>query len=148
MAATLTSGNGYLIYTIEGKIVEIPYSLLSICTIIKDTEKVSIILPSETNAHIKSFIDIYPTAALTTVDAVETYLKSAQAQSSANTDYAIEIQTDATYTYIAYAAPASALSSAVWKAKKVTTATGVTKWADGNANFDNVATTLSGLNYL
>ena len=38
MAATLTSENGYLIYTIEDKIVEIPYSLLSIC--IKGTSRV------------------------------------------------------------------------------------------------------------
>lgn len=83
MAATLTSENGYLIYTTEGKIVEIPYSLLSICTIIKDTQKVSIILPSETNAHVKSFVDIYPTAVLTTIDAVEMYIKDAQVQAQA-----------------------------------------------------------------
>lgn len=80
--ATLTTGDGYLIYTIEGRIIEIPYSLLSICTIVKYTEKVSIILPSETNTHQKSFVDIYPTSALTTVDAVEAYIKSAQAEAS------------------------------------------------------------------
>ena len=62
--------------------------------------------------------------------------------------YAIQIQTDATYTYIAEALPGTATSSASWRAKKVVTATGVTTWANGNANFNNVATNLAALNYL
>lgn len=148
MAATLTTSDGYLIYTVEGKIHEIPYSLLSICTLVKYTDRVSIILPSETNAHIKSFIDIYPTATQATVDALETFIQSAKAQNASNTDYAIEIQTDATYTYIAYALPSTPLAAASWKAKRVTTATGVTKWAGGNSNFVHVATNLTALNYI
>ena len=84
MAATLTTSDGYLIYTVEGKIHEIPYSLLSICTIVKYTDRVSIILPSETNAHIKSFIDIYPVAGgtITTVDAIEAIIKLAQSEAT------------------------------------------------------------------
>lgn len=62
-------------------------------------------------------------------------------------NYAIEIQTDATFTYIAQAKTGAQLSDAVWKAKRVTTATGTTVWADGNSFFDNVATDLTKLTY-
>jgi len=62
--------------------------------------------------------------------------------------YALQIQTDATYTYIAEALPGTAISSALWRAKRVITATGITTWADGDSNFDNIATNLAGLNYL
>ena len=62
--------------------------------------------------------------------------------------YAIQIQTNGTYTYIAEALPGASTSSALWRAKRVVTATGVTTWADGNSNFDNIATDLTALNYL
>lgn len=62
------------------------------------------------------------------------------------TYYAVEAQQDATYDYYAFALPGTALASAAWQAKRVES-DGTTKWADGNANFDNVATNLSGLSY-
>lgn len=62
--------------------------------------------------------------------------------------YARIIQFDATYTYIAEAIPGTLSNSASWRAKKVVTATGVTTWANGDSNFDNIATDLTALNYL
>lgn len=51
-------------------------------------------------------------------------------------------------TYMGIAAPGSAQTSAVWQCKKVDTSTGiVTTWADGNANFDNLAVDLASLSY-
>ena len=61
--------------------------------------------------------------------------------------YAIQILTDGTYTYTAEALPGTPTTTAAWRAKRVVTATGVTTWADGNANFDNLANALSGLSY-
>ena len=60
--------------------------------------------------------------------------------------YNIEIQTDATYTYIAHAVPGSALSAAVWRAQRITTATGSRIFAAGGA-FTQVATDLTALTY-
>lgn len=59
---------------------------------------------------------------------------------------ATETQTSGTDTYIGEAAPGTAKATAKWKAYKVTSA-GVITWADGNANFDNVATDLTALTY-
>lgn len=61
-----------------------------------------------------------------------------------------EIVVNGTITYIAEAAPGSQLSAAVWRAKKITdnTSSISIKWADGNGNFDNTASDLSGLTYL
>ncbi len=56
------------------------------------------------------------------------------------------IQTSGTDTYVGYAAPGTALATAKWQAMKIDSS-GNTTYADGNANFDNVATTLSGLSY-
>lgn len=51
-------------------------------------------------------------------------------------------------TYLAYASPGTSQSSAAWMCKKVDTTTGtVVTWADGNCNFDNVATDLTALSY-
>ncbi len=51
-------------------------------------------------------------------------------------------------TYVAKAAPGSAQASAAWSAKKIDTTTGVViTWADGNNNYDNVATNLTALTY-
>lgn len=61
--------------------------------------------------------------------------------------YARIIQSDATHTYIAEAIPGTLANSAAWRVKKIVTATGTTTWADGNSNFDNIATNLTGLTY-
>jgi hypothetical protein len=52
-------------------------------------------------------------------------------------------------TYVAQAVPGTAQSAALWQVKKITVTGGdtVITWADGNSNYDNVATTLSGLSY-
>lgn len=50
--------------------------------------------------------------------------------------------------YFAYAAPGTATSTAKWRAKKMDFTTGmVVTWADGNQEFDNVATSLASLSY-
>ena len=61
-----------------------------------------------------------------------------------------KITTDGTITYIASAAAGSAQSSAVWQVQKVDETDSdnvVITWADGNTNFDNVATDLTSLSY-
>jgi hypothetical protein len=63
-------------------------------------------------------------------------------------DFAVEIQSDGTYTYIAYAECGSLLSAPVWKVKRVDTATGSTTWAEGNSRNDKIATDLTTLTYL
>ena len=51
-------------------------------------------------------------------------------------------------TYVAIAAPGTAQATAKWQCKKIDETTGiVVTWADGNANFDNVATDLTALTY-
>lgn len=51
-------------------------------------------------------------------------------------------------TYVAEATPGSSQSSAVWRVQKIDETTGaVITWADGNTNFDNVATDLTALTY-
>ena len=51
-------------------------------------------------------------------------------------------------TYIASAPPGSDEDSPVWQARKVDTTTNVIiSWADGDDEFDNVATDLALLNY-
>ena len=51
--------------------------------------------------------------------------------------------------YIGKAAIGAAQVSAIWQCKKITTSGSdtVTEWADGNSNYDNVATDLTTLNY-
>lgn len=60
--------------------------------------------------------------------------------------YSQEIQTDGTYTYIAYAVPGTALATAKWRAERITDATGSRIFADGG-EFSQVATDLSALTY-
>lgn len=62
-------------------------------------------------------------------------------------DEAIIHQSDATYDYYAFAPPGTLAGTAVWKAMRFVTATQTKTYADGNANYDNVATTLSALTY-
>lgn len=53
-------------------------------------------------------------------------------------------------TYVAVAPPGTEQATAGWQAYLVTVSGGTTTitWADGNSNYDNVATNLAGLNYL
>ncbi len=51
----------------------------------------------------------------------------------------IDTTTSATYSYHCEALPGTATSAAAWRVSRLTNATGVVQWADGNANFDNVA---------
>lgn len=63
-------------------------------------------------------------------------------------DYAVVIRESGAYTYIGKAAIGSSTASAVWQVKRLDTTTLLdVKWADGNANFDNVATDLTALSY-
>lgn len=51
-------------------------------------------------------------------------------------------------TYLAIAAPGTPQSEAYWQVKKIDKTTGVViTWADGDANYDNVATDLTSLTY-
>ena len=54
-----------------------------------------------------------------------------------------------TTTYIGWAVPGSAQSAAVWQCCKIAVSGGTTTvtWADGNGDFDNVATDLTALTY-
>ena len=62
--------------------------------------------------------------------------------------YAVKITESGDITYIAQAQPGADQSEAVWRVQKVDTTTGVViTWADGNTNFDNIATDLTVLSY-
>jgi len=63
-----------------------------------------------------------------------------------NGDFNQEIQESGGFTYIATAAVGTALASAAWKARRIDS-TGTTLYADGDANFDNIATDLTALSY-
>lgn len=61
---------------------------------------------------------------------------------------AMKITDSGSSTYFAWADPGSTQASAVWKAMKMDEATGnVITWADGDSNFNNVATDLTTLSY-
>lgn len=49
--------------------------------------------------------------------------------------------------YVCEAPAGSATASAVWRIKRVDVSTGITTWADGNTNFDNVADNRAALSY-
>ncbi len=61
-------------------------------------------------------------------------------------DYAVKVTTSGTDTYVGEATPGSLQASAVWRSMKVDTNGSVT-WADGDTNFNNVATDLVALTY-
>lgn len=62
--------------------------------------------------------------------------------------YAYKITVDGTTTYVGVANPGTSQSSASWQAFKIDTSSGtVLTYADGNSNYDNVATDLSSLSY-
>lgn len=64
-------------------------------------------------------------------------------------EFAKKITVIGTTTYIAAAPIGSLQSSAVWQVKKIAVSGSDTiiTWADGNNNFDNIATDLTILNY-
>ena len=60
----------------------------------------------------------------------------------------LKITEGSSVTYIAKAAPGTAQSEAKWQAMKMDETSGlVITWADGNSDFDNVATDLTALSY-
>lgn len=61
---------------------------------------------------------------------------------------AIKITENGTATYVAFAAPGSSQASPVWQCKKIDEGSGlVITFADGDSNFDNIATDLTALTY-
>lgn len=61
-----------------------------------------------------------------------------------------KITTVGSITYVGVAPCGTAQSAALWQCKKVDSSvlgTTVITWADGNANFDNIATDLTSLSY-
>lgn len=62
---------------------------------------------------------------------------------------ATKIEVSGDLTYVGIATPGSAQASAVWQCKKIDATGGntVVTWADGDADFDNVASDLTSLTY-
>jgi len=61
---------------------------------------------------------------------------------------ALKVTVSGTNTFLAMAAAGTAQATAGWQARKIDTSSGVViTWADGNADFDNVATDLTALSY-
>jgi len=61
---------------------------------------------------------------------------------------AIKVTVSGSITYVGIAAPGTAQATAKWQCKKIDETTGtVVTFADGDANFDNVATDLTALTY-
>lgn len=62
--------------------------------------------------------------------------------------YSYKVTVDGTSTYVGVANPGTNQSSALWQCFKVDTSSGtIVTYADGNSNFDNVATDLTSLSY-
>jgi len=59
----------------------------------------------------------------------------------------IDSTTNSLYTYYCEAVPGTASSAASWRISRMTNATGVIQWADGDAGFDNVADNRASLTY-
>lgn len=51
----------------------------------------------------------------------------------------IDTTTSATYNYHCEAQPGTLTSAALWRISRLTVATGIVQWADGNSAFDNIA---------
>lgn len=61
---------------------------------------------------------------------------------------ALKITVAGSITYIAKSAPGSLEADAVWQCKKIDETTGtVVTWADGDSNYNNVASDLTALTY-
>lgn len=68
---------------------------------------------------------------------------------SQNEALVVDDSTTPNTVYIGYAEIGSATSAAVWKIKKIATATGaVTTWADGDDQYDNIWDNRVSLTYL
>lgn len=68
---------------------------------------------------------------------------------SSDIDEAAVIHTAGSVTYVAVAAPGTDVADPLWQVKKIDASSDtVITWADGNANFDNVATDLTSLSYV
>lgn len=66
----------------------------------------------------------------------------------ANAEFAMKVTTSGSITYLALAKPGTAQSSAAWQARKIDATTGaVITWADGDTEWNNVATDLTALTY-
>ena len=84
-------------------------------------------------------------SALPTTASTETTLETI---SFGGKKYALRLVTDGNIDYVGEADTGTAASSALWRAKKIDSNSGIIiTWADGNANFDNVATDLTALTY-
>lgn len=59
---------------------------------------------------------------------------------------ATKITASGGYTYIGEAMPGASQASAVWRCQQIDS-NGSVLWADGNSDFDNVATDLTALSY-
>ena len=66
-------------------------------------------------------------------------------------EVAVVVYESGTDIYVCVGLVGSGLGEAVWQVKRISTSSGVVvKWADGNANFDNLASNLgvvAGLSY-
>ena len=63
-------------------------------------------------------------------------------------NYAIKITESGNYTYISYANPGTLESEDKWKAMRLDETSGIRiEWADGDTNFDNLASDLTALTY-
>lgn len=73
--------------------------------------------------------------------------KSLQKATAGNT--ALKVTKSGDHTYVGSAAPGTLESEAKWQAMDVYNSSGniTVKWADGDSNFDNIATDLTSLSY-
>lgn len=73
----------------------------------------------------------------------------ATTRGDATSDFALQLDVEASVMYVGTAAPGSALSGAVWRIKRITT-TGddlAIEWADGDTSFNNVWNNRLSLSY-
>lgn len=73
---------------------------------------------------------------------------SVEVQHVTNKPMALKTQVSGNVTYYGLALPGTTQATAAWRAFKVDQTSGmIITWADGNADYDNVATDLSTLTY-
>ena len=140
--AEISIENGSLKYTSENVTQYIPALLLSESKINVYSGYVAVVLPRSIP---QDEMKIYPTANYNTIAKILTLINICSGLATGNC--ATQIQTSGTDTYIAIAPTGSSTASAVWQAKKIDT-NGNKTWADGNLDYDNIATSLSTLTYL
>lgn len=93
-----------------------------------------------------SLIEAAEHAKISGVDGKKVFVVDSFGNQVSEGSLATKIITDSSNTYIAEAAPGTALTTAKWRCQKVDSAGNIT-WADGNANFDNQANDLISLTY-